>query len=148
MPQARLLVLLTLTACSSEPARFIIVTPEPAAAPPPKPPHCLVPGAALELEPGRKQEGCPCDPQLQRDTCIDGLALICEQGAWRRVMDGPCGEHVLDSPAACSGPQRDAQACTCSGEFCFIREGRAHACSAGRWLDVSVGECWQRSKAL
>jgi hypothetical protein len=47
-------------------------------------------------EPG--SEGCPCDDGDQ-DVCIEGVALICEQGFWRAVEDGPC-EPMVDPCAA------------------------------------------------
>jgi hypothetical protein len=34
--------------------------------------------------------GCACDPEVDEDMCVAAVALICYDGRWRGVQDGPC----------------------------------------------------------
>jgi hypothetical protein len=34
--------------------------------------------------------GCSCNPATDRDVCLQGVALICRDGRWHAVEDGPC----------------------------------------------------------
>ena len=34
--------------------------------------------------------GCACDASKEPDVCVDGAALVCSNGTWHAVYDGPC----------------------------------------------------------
>jgi len=57
--------------------------------------ECYSPTQNLETAYLNGSEGCPCDEKNDNDTCIkdsnDNLvALMCEDGVWVAVEDGPC----------------------------------------------------------
>jgi hypothetical protein len=56
---------------------------------------CFSPSRNLENAYLSGSEGCPCNELNDRDTCVednDGkkVALVCENGFWVAVEDGPC----------------------------------------------------------
>jgi hypothetical protein len=130
--------LLLACGCGGEPKTETKVQSAPPAANVPA--HCIRPGGALDSALATRQAGCPCDEKLQRPTCIDGVALMCEQGQWLSVTDGACGEHSTDKPAACIA----GTDCSCQGSACYIMRDRSHACVEGRWREVALANCWHR----
>src|SRR5687768_148878 len=99
---------------------------------------CVRPGRPLDMTLGFRQFGCVCDAVWERDACIEGVALVCEMGRWRLVLDGPCGEHV-SHPEYCH--RYDNGRCECDGDPCFVHGGRAYVCSEGRWSSSGLAEC-------
>jgi hypothetical protein len=50
--------------------------------------------------------GCSCDDAVDQDVCVSGAALVCENGRWQAVIDGPCLPEVHPEPASlCSAGQ-------------------------------------------
>jgi hypothetical protein len=49
--------------------------------------------------------GCACDSKTDKDACVQGVSLICEQGHWLAVTDGPC---FPPPPGPDSGTPSDA----------------------------------------
>lgn len=56
--------------------------------------ECYSPTQNTDTAYDQDAQGCPCD-ENDEDVCIGGVALICEQGSWRAVEDGPC-EPMFD----------------------------------------------------
>jgi hypothetical protein len=57
--------------------------------------ECYSPCQNLETAYLNGSEGCLCDEQSDKDTCIEdgngvNVALMCEEGVWVAVEDGPC----------------------------------------------------------
>lgn len=59
---------------------------------------CFSPTQGLSWAYDAGSEGCPCSEDLDRDRCIDGVGLVCEEGSWHAVEDGPC------APSTCTQP--------------------------------------------
>lgn len=53
-------------------------------------PSCYSPTKNLAHAYEAGAQGCACDDEEDADVCVQGVALICEQGAWQAVEDGPC----------------------------------------------------------
>ncbi len=51
---------------------------------------CFSPTQNLEIANDADAEGCDCNSEVDEDICIDGVALVCEEGKWQSVEDGPC----------------------------------------------------------
>jgi hypothetical protein len=115
------------------------------------PAHCLPVGGALDPALIEKQAGCPCDAKWQRDSCVEGTALICgAQGTWQSPEDGPCGQGMypsVDCEEAIAQGKPSESACACVHDICRVARGNAHVCSGGRWLKVAVADCWRRMRA-
>jgi hypothetical protein len=114
------------------------------------PDHCLAVGGSLDPARAVQQIGCPCDPKLQRNSCIEGQALVCVKDTWSRVEDGPCMPGPT-SPATCTAPSPPgapiSPGCACGHDSCVVHAGAAHVCTGGQWRQVAVEDCWLRSKA-
>jgi hypothetical protein len=114
------------------------------------PAHCLAVGGMLDPTLAAKQSGCPCDANLQRDSCVEGRALTCgPEGTWRLPADGPCGQGIYPSARckeAIAQGSPSASACACDHDYCNVFRGTAHVCSAGQWVKVAVSDCWRRVK--
>jgi len=57
--------------------------------------ECYSPFQNLEIAYSDGSEGCLCDDQNNKDTCVEDsngkkVALICEEGVWVAVEDGAC----------------------------------------------------------
>ena len=57
--------------------------------------NCYSPSQNLEMAYEDGAQGCACDVQNDQDVCIKDksgreVALICENGKWIAVEDGPC----------------------------------------------------------
>jgi hypothetical protein len=50
--------------------------------------HCFSPTQNLEHAYDDGAKGCACKDEP--DQCVDGVALLCDGGAWQAVEDGPC----------------------------------------------------------
>jgi hypothetical protein len=46
-----------------------------------------------------KGRGCACAP-TDKGVCVDGVALICNEGRWLSVIDGPCSPGPSSFPDA------------------------------------------------
>jgi hypothetical protein len=66
-------------------------------------PGCYSPtmNLATAYEPSAK--GCACDADQDADICVKNVALICENGTWQAVEDGPCAPQgpTTYSPESC-----------------------------------------------
>jgi len=79
--------------------------------------ECYSPNQNLGIAYDPGAQGCPCE-ESDMDQCISGVALICEQGSWRAVEDGPC---MPQSGQGCGGRLGD----TCStDEYCAYEPGQ------------------------
>jgi Kazal-type serine protease inhibitor domain len=123
------------------------------------PSECYSPTSHLELAYDDDAIGCAC--RASDDAiCIDGVALICTDGRWQAVEDGPCQP---EPPAPeCEGMIVDSSA-RCLQDDAFCRElpdGRyctgpmAPMCPAGSEPIAPDAECpadadcWQYSESL
>lgn len=65
---------------------------------------CFSPTQNLSSAYDGESEGCPCDED-DHSRCIEGVALICDEGTWQAVEDGPCSPSVctqeLDIDTTC-----------------------------------------------
>ncbi|WP_437905524.1 hypothetical protein WME95_45785 [Sorangium sp. So ce327] len=117
--------------------------------------ECVSPTQNLDTayEPG--SVGCACT-DADEDVCVDdssgrGVALVCDAGRWRAVVDGPCAPP----PPVCFSPTQNvdkaytpgAVGCACADtdqDVCVEDStGRdvALVCDAGRWKAVEDGPC-------
>jgi hypothetical protein len=94
--------------------------------------ECYAPGKNLDTayEPGAV--GCECAPNTE-GVCSDGTALVCEQGHWQAVIDGPCfpgpGEPCGDGFCSRSGYCEEAAD---AGAMCEAKKEKGAACSEGK----------------
>jgi hypothetical protein len=59
---------------------------------------CFAPNRNLDMAYTRDAVGCACRPEVDKDVCVPDstgrlVALICKQGRWISVEDGPCWER-------------------------------------------------------
>jgi len=40
--------------------------------------------------------GCPCDPVVDKEVCVNMTAFFCESDRWSAGRDGPCGFHQVE----------------------------------------------------
>lgn len=102
--------------------------------------------------------GCEC-PAGTPGICVSGVALLCQDGRWVAVEDGPCwGCWTPDEPDLAFNRPSDGCACTAdAGSVCIhsVVNGAVSltgyglaACTGGKWtLDVSAGQCQCTSDA-
>ena len=60
--------------------------------------NCFSPTSNLEIAYTENAIGCDCDSDIDEDICVsDGtgkkVALVCSEGKWIAVEDGPCGDE-------------------------------------------------------
>lgn len=72
------------------------------------------PGSAYEVG----AVGCGCSEYADRDICVGGAALICQDGKWISAEDGPC----LPRSDECSGTTNSWQDCLLQFETCIETE--------------------------
>jgi hypothetical protein len=51
---------------------------------------CYSPTANVARAGQTGAQGCPCDPAVDKDVCVEGKALFCDYGHWSFGFDGPC----------------------------------------------------------
>ena len=66
--------------------------------------------------------GCACDAATDEDVCVDGAALVCNDGRWIAVEDGPCSIVALPAPAPRACGARAGNTCSDS-EYCAYEAG-------------------------
>lgn len=109
---------------------------------------CYSPGQNLDIayEPGAV--GCRCSASAP-GFCEQGVALMCDNGRWQAVIDGPCMTcWTPDQPDLAAGIPSEGCACTTENETACMhtaREGYATAlCTGGKWtrrLDMNACTC-------
>jgi hypothetical protein len=65
---------------------------------------CYSPTSDLSLAEQPGATGCACNPAVDRDVCVRGMGLMCMNGRWQLVIDGPC----MPSPDGSSHPESNA----------------------------------------
>lgn len=65
---------------------------------------CYSPNANLSSAYENGAKGCACKTGADQEVCVKGVALICQNGHWQAVMDGPCMPSVPDSGIRPDGP--------------------------------------------
>src|SRR5690606_30670409 len=73
----------------------------------PEPVDCFGPEQNLDEAYSGTLSGCPCDDV--GGLCDGSVALICSEGEWRAVEDGPCEPEIRDQ--ACDGRLESAERC-------------------------------------
>ena len=92
---------------------------------------CFSPTSNLSLAYQPGAVGCVCDPAIDRDVCVQGKALVCANGHWAAVIDGPCmpvepprdaaPDQNLAMDSAADGMGTKCGDSTCQpGEFCVL----------------------------
>jgi hypothetical protein len=69
------------------------------------PSQCYSPTHNLQIAYQPNAVGCTCNPAVDADVCVQGVALICETDHWLSVVDGPCEPQVQAttySPSSCT----------------------------------------------
>jgi hypothetical protein len=77
--------------------------------------------------------GCPCDPTAAQGVCIGGTALVCSNGKWAAVQDGPCWIEPPPKPP----PTYTIASCAAAGGYALASTGStqtASACPSGTSL--------------
>lgn len=107
---------------------------------------CFSPDQNVELAYSGEIPGCPCGDV--GSVCVSPAALICEQGTWRAVEDGPCEPGLIEQ--GCDGRLDSAVECvelfdTCqqlsTGLYCGIGR-RTSLCDLGELVETQ-GDCLQ-----
>jgi hypothetical protein len=65
---------------------------------------CYSPTSDLSLAEQPGATGCACNPAVDRDVCVRGMGLMCMNGRWQLLIDGPC----MPSPDDSSHPETNA----------------------------------------
>jgi hypothetical protein len=108
--------------------------------PGPTPAACYSPDRNVDLAYSGEIPGCECGDV--GDVCVPPAALICEQGTWLAVEDGPCEPGLIDQ--GCDGRIDSAVECvelfdTCqqlsTGTYCGIGR-RTSLCDAGEMVET------------
>jgi hypothetical protein len=87
------------------------------------PSDCYSPFQNLDDAYADDAEGCACEDTATNRAghCVDGAALMCMQGKWQSVVDGPCEPRLPITSEACIAS---------GGEPHLPDASRAHACPA------------------
>jgi hypothetical protein len=101
-------------------------------------------------------EGCSCNGVKDQGICLDGVALVCTDGKWEEVEDGPCfpeGGPEPSPPERCYSPFQNVdqayvdgfEGCACantpSNQAGYCIEGTALYCDEGKWQAAEDGAC-------
>jgi hypothetical protein len=89
--------------------------------------------------------GCSC--QTSSSICIQGVALICFNGQWQAVIDGPCwyapnGRNCVGEVASAADCLALFQVCSELGTDRFCGEGRATNLCPNGVIVQTAGECY------
>ncbi|MBN1610840.1 MAG: hypothetical protein JW940_29685 [Polyangiaceae bacterium] len=95
---------------------------------------CFSPEQNLDHAYDGTMDGCPCTGS--QSICISGVALLCEQGRWSAVEDGPC----MPVEVICTGEVETASQCLELFDDCILSDGGGYCgigattnqCAAGR----------------
>jgi hypothetical protein len=109
---------------------------------------CFSPGQNLGTVNDPGAFGCKCSPSAP-GFCVGGVALVCTDGRWQAVEDGPCWDcWTPDRPDLAEGNPSNGCDCTTENEMACMhtmRGGYATAmCSGGKWtrrLDINACSC-------
>ncbi len=104
--------------------------------------------------------GDECDPERHEGKCVGGKALVCDDGKWVEVLDGPCFPAPPDRSdaggveASCYSPTQHVErahedgalGCSCeetkANRAGYCVDGVALICDEATWHDVADGPCW------
>jgi hypothetical protein len=107
---------------------------------------CYGPEMNVELAYSGTIDGCPCEDL--GSLCSGGVALICSNGAWQAVEDGPCEPGLIEQ--GCHGRVNSSATCVelfdnCvqldTGAYCGVGR-RTALCDGGELVETS-GDCYQ-----
>jgi hypothetical protein len=121
---------------------------------------CYSPTQHLDIAYEQGSQGCACDAERDQDVCVGRVALVCEDGRWSAVEDGPCEPTAPGADAgidagggvSCFSPTSNvahayddgAQGCACDPikdkDVC-VNKSIALVCSEGTWTAVEDGPC-------
>jgi hypothetical protein len=101
--------------------------------------ECFSPEQNLDLAGQPGAVGCPCSSE-DRGQCVSGVALVCSEGRWESVVDGPCfpgpgercGEGFCSQYGYCDELAPD-------GPTCLSKRQPGETCSDT--TECQTGEC-------
>lgn len=106
--------------------------------------ECFSPAQFLDVAYDPSFVGCKCAEGAQ-SLCRSGVALICSEGRWQAVQDGPCASCWTSEAAPETIFDRPEAGCACSSEgdrrsIYTTQDGYSTVvCSDGKWtLDPSI----------
>ena len=103
--------------------------------------QCYSPTQNLNVAYDGTLPGCPCDKV--GDACVGGVALICHDGSWDAVEDGPCMPTNLD----CDGRIESVEQCISLFDICVEMDPgtfcgmvpRTRICEGGELVSSQAG---------
>lgn len=103
----------------------------------PGPDACYAPGKNLEGAYEDDAVGCACEPDTP-GVCSEGVGLICEDGSWIAVIDGPC----FPQPGERCGEGFCSQFGYCKHNECVSKLATGAACSGSN--ECASGTCTEQ----